>query len=180
MTVDYGRVLKRAVNVTWQHKVLWVFGVAAALFGAKGGSDGGGGGGSPGLQYVLSGADFDRWGLTPWFQRIPFGPEKWRYSGAFPNWETLAPIGLSLLAAIAVIGLLALVVSVIVRYTSLGALVGMVDEVEETEETSFKSGLSAGSALPFSSPCSCSCCCSSSVWRSWWCPAWRLSLRVQR
>ena len=140
--MEYGRVIKRAIDVTWRHKSLWVFGIAAALFGARGGGRGGGGG--RGLQYVFRGEDVELWR-----QRFPsFGwppGEPWRWPQVPPfYWEELAPIIIGVLAIASVVGLVTFVVSIIVRYTSLGALMGMVNEIEETEETSLKSGLGIG------------------------------------
>jgi hypothetical protein len=46
--MDYGKILRRALEITWRHKALWVFGFALALF-----SGGGGTGGGQGLQYTM-------------------------------------------------------------------------------------------------------------------------------
>jgi len=47
MNFDYGRVLSRAWQIIWKHKVLWIFGILASC--ANGGG-GGGGGGNTGYQ----------------------------------------------------------------------------------------------------------------------------------
>ena len=61
--MDYSRVLKRAVEITWRHKALWFFGFLLALF-----SGGGGGGGGQGLQYRIGQTELARpewaWGLA--------------------------------------------------------------------------------------------------------------------
>ena len=141
--MDYGQLIKRATEITWRHKVLWVFGIAAALAGgASGGLRRGGG---EGFQYVFSGDDATRW------RRATLGFPGWRYApwgpgsafGSFPS-ERLAPIVLGVLAVAFVLAIVLLVGSIVVRYTSFGALVGMVNEVEETDRTSFKSGLRTG------------------------------------
>ncbi|HUV95068.1 MAG TPA: hypothetical protein VMX14_09590 [Anaerolineae bacterium] len=127
--MEYGRIVRRALDITWRHKVLWVFGIAAALFGGgRSGGGGGGGSGGGGVQSVIGSGDFERW----WPQTPP------------PNWETIIPILVGIGVIALVVGFLVLVVSIIVRYTSLGALAGMVDEVERTEGTSFKSGVKRG------------------------------------
>lgn len=139
--MEYGRIIKRALEITWRHKVLWVFGVAAVLFGGRGG--GHGGGGANGIQYTFSGADLERWRRTMPMMRPPMG--SWPWQGMpFPAWQGVLPAVLGILAIILVIGFLALVLGIIVRYTSLGALAGMVNEVEETERTSFRSGFRQG------------------------------------
>lgn len=40
MTLDYGRILGQAWQITWKHKILWIFGILAGL--GSGGSNGGG------------------------------------------------------------------------------------------------------------------------------------------
>jgi hypothetical protein len=47
MKIDYGSVFSRAWNITWKHKILWIFGFLAMLGGGSSGSSGfNGGGGS--------------------------------------------------------------------------------------------------------------------------------------
>ena len=65
--MDYAGVLKRAWEITWRWKVLWILGFLASL-----GSGGGGGGGGP--SYTTNGGpagDPSSWGGAP------FGPEFW-------------------------------------------------------------------------------------------------------
>lgn len=50
--MDYGKILRRALEITWRYKALWVFGFVLALF-----SGGGGAGGSQGMQYTLGSGD---------------------------------------------------------------------------------------------------------------------------
>ena len=38
--MDYMGILKRAFHVTWNHKVLWLFGFLSALLGSGGGGHG--------------------------------------------------------------------------------------------------------------------------------------------
>lgn len=121
--MDYGRIIRRALEITWRNKVLWVFGIAAALF------SGGGGGGQNGFQYVLDESDLERARQT-----IPFGRDL----------ESIVPVILAIIGAFVLIAVVLTVVGIIVRYTSMGALIGMVDEVERTERTSFRSGLRTG------------------------------------
>ena len=137
--MEYGRIIRRALDTTWRHKVLWVFGIAAALFG--GGRGGGGGGG---LQYVFSGRDVEQWRQkVPWIPGRPFEPWPWPQT-PLPDWQAVVPVVLAVVAILLVVAFLVFIASIIIRYTSLGALAGMVDEVERTEHTSFKSGLTKG------------------------------------
>jgi len=61
--MDYGRILKRAMEITWRHKALWFFGFLLALF--SGGTSGGGG---QGAQYRIGQSDLANpqwaWGLA--------------------------------------------------------------------------------------------------------------------
>jgi hypothetical protein len=128
--MDYGRIIRRALEITWRHKVLWVFGIAAALF--SGGNNGGGG--DNGFPYQLFQYRFGESDLYRWRQGMPFAPD---ISAAIP-------IILAIIGVLFVVFLVFAIVSIIVRYTSLGALIGGVDEVERTERTSFRSGLRTG------------------------------------
>ncbi len=128
--MEYGRILSRAVQVTWRHKVLWVFGIAIALFS-------GGFGGGGGMNYRANEADVQRWRNMPWGRGLPNMPH-------MPDWQTLWPM---IAAAIGVLLLVVLVLSLvgtIVRYTAHGALITMVDDIESTHETTFRAGLNRG------------------------------------
>jgi hypothetical protein len=61
--MDYGKILKRAVEITWRHRALWLFGFLLALFGG-----GWGGGGGQGIQYRIDVSELARpewaWGLA--------------------------------------------------------------------------------------------------------------------
>jgi hypothetical protein len=61
--MDYGKILKRAVEITWRHRALWLFGFLLALLGG-----GSGGGGGQGIQYRIDQSELARpewaWGLV--------------------------------------------------------------------------------------------------------------------
>jgi len=101
--MDYGKILKRAWDILWRYRALWVFGFILALTTGGGGGGGGGRGGNIWGQYTL--------------ERIP--PEV----GGM-----LVAIGL-VLACLAVI---LITVAVIARYVAETALIRMVDDYEET------------------------------------------------
>lgn len=68
--MDYGWVLKRAWEITWKFKGLWVLGILASC--SSGGGGGGGGGGSSGSGYQFSGnADPRFLQFQRWFESIP-------------------------------------------------------------------------------------------------------------
>ena len=126
--MNYGQLLKRAWQITWRYKVLWAFGIAAALF--QGGFGGGG------FQYRFGAQDMARWR-----QMVPMMPGLGR---GFAHMQAAWPIVMGIIGVLLVMGLFFAIVGVIVRYTSIGALIAMVDEIEGTQETSFKAGLTRG------------------------------------
>jgi len=96
--MDYGWVLKRAWEITWKFKGLWVLGILASC--SSGGGGGGGGGGSSGSGYQFSGESDPR---IVQFQR-------WIESISSETWIAIAVVaGI----AIFVVGLVALALGVI-------------------------------------------------------------------
>ncbi|HHX43501.1 MAG TPA: hypothetical protein GX714_05875 [Chloroflexi bacterium] len=123
--MDYGRIFRRALGIMWRHKVLWLFGIAAALFSSGYGS----GNASSVAQYRMDQGDLGALG-----RMFPFGAD---FSRAIP-------IILAIIGAVLLFAIVLWIVGIIVRYTSLGALIGGVDEVERTEDTTFRSSLNRG------------------------------------
>jgi hypothetical protein len=108
--MEYGRVLKRAWEITWRWKVLWILGFLASL------GSGAGGGGGQGAQYQVDSSDLNRWfGRTGW-------PEVWAAIGG----AVLALLCLGIL-----IGIGLWVLSVIAR----GGLIAGVQQVEDEGST---------------------------------------------
>jgi hypothetical protein len=68
--MDYGWVLKRAWEITWKFKGLWLLGILASC--SSGGGGGGHGGGSSGTGYQLSGESDPRFlQFQHWIESIP-------------------------------------------------------------------------------------------------------------
>ncbi len=133
--MDYGKLIKRAWQITWKHKILWVFGFLVALLGGAGWGRGG-----TGLRYTFSGADWDRM-LRMWPRHMR--PDTWY------NWRALPGVDLSGLTGIAVaglvlVGLVLAIASLLVRYSSIGAMIGYTDDVEEGRSARFGSGFRLG------------------------------------
>lgn len=112
--MDHLRVLKRAWDITWRYRALWVFGAIFAL-----GTGGGGGGGGGGSRYGIRGEDFS--------------PERWRDLGL--SWDvpphlvsTVIGIGVGLIC----LGAIVFVALMVARYVAEVALIRMVDENEST------------------------------------------------
>jgi len=134
--VDHFRILKRAFEITWRYRALWLIGLLLVLAGGgvmsganpgPGDPRGGGGGGN--------GTD------------TPYGGP-----GHVPSWPELRAKVLPILAivaiAIGVLLLLALAIGVlaaIVRYVTQAALIRMVQSYEETgEQVGFRGGWRMG------------------------------------
>jgi hypothetical protein len=136
--MDHLQILKRAWNVTWKYRALWLVGLLLVLAG--GGVGSGFGSGAPGSGGASSGGGGGGGG-------VPFeGPEGIPdLSGA---WEKVAPIVITV--AIVVAGIILLVillslVAVFVRYVTRVSLIQMVQGYEETgEEIGFRRGLRLG------------------------------------
>jgi hypothetical protein len=61
--MEFGKIFRRAWEITWRYKILWVFGFVVALSGGAGGA--GGGRGGTGMNYSMpapSNLDL-RWGV---------------------------------------------------------------------------------------------------------------------
>jgi hypothetical protein len=144
---DISKILKRAWQILWDYKVLWVFGFLIALAG--GSSSGGGGGGGSNASYRFSQGSrdtfsFDKWNAPlwlkdtgVWFQQH-IGPWFATEASAIHTilWIVLILVGLGIL-----IGLL----FALVRYPAETAVMRMVDEHEQTgSKMKFKQGWNLG------------------------------------
>jgi hypothetical protein len=117
--MDYAKVLKRAWEITWRWKVLWILGFLASL-----GSGGGGGGGA---NYTTGSED---WSQSPWPAEM-LGPE---------FWAAIAGVVLGLLCLFLLIAIALWVVSIIAR----GGLIAGVQQVEDEGSTSFRQAWRVG------------------------------------
>lgn len=107
--MDHMKVLRRAWQITWRYRALWVFGVILALTAFGRGGGGGGGGGSDGGNWNV---DFVEPEISP--QVV----------------SALIAIGIGLLCLI----VFAVIAAVIARYVAETALIRMVDDYEQTGE----------------------------------------------
>lgn len=145
--MNHANVLKRAWEILWRYRVLWIFGVIVALTATsatsgywKGGGDGGHddwscpGGIAVGDQcYAV-----EEWREA--LQELPYVLEEWReleeLSGLpLPEvpaafWTTLAAVVLGLLC----LGVIVAIARVVFLYLAETALIRMVDDYEETGE----------------------------------------------
>jgi hypothetical protein len=125
--MDYGWVLKRAWEITWKFKGLWVLGILASC--SSGGGGGGGGGGSSGSGYQMGG------GSDPRFLQF----QRWIESIPVETWITIAIIaGLIIL----VLGLVFLVLGVIGQ----GGLIAGFNQVEDKGSVTLAEAFRLGTA----------------------------------
>ena len=127
--MDHMKVLKRAWEITWRYRALWVFGIIVALTTANGAGSSGGGG-DRGIQYNFRGEDFSpSWGEF----RLPEIPPE-VVSG-------LIVVGIGLACLIVILAIAA----VVARYVAETALIRMVDDYELTgEKRSVRQGFRMG------------------------------------
>jgi hypothetical protein len=115
--MDHWKVLKRAWEITWRYRALWVFGIILALTTSRDR-------GNNGVQYTFGGEDFPLGGgrfSIPKISPLQISPE---ITG------TLIAIGVGL----ACLTLILIVVAVVAHYVARTALIRMVDDHEETGE----------------------------------------------
>lgn len=125
--MDYGWVLKRAWEITWKFKGLWVLGILASC--SSGGGGGGGGGGGSGSSYQVGG------GSDPRFLEF----QRWIESIPAETWILIAIIaGL----IIFVLGLAFLVLGVIGQ----GGLIAGFNKVEDSGSVTLAEAFRIGTA----------------------------------
>jgi len=124
--MDHVKVLKRAWEILWRYRALWVFGIILAALTTGGG---GGGGGNRWAQYNPRGEDFSPGGRFR-IEEIP--PE---------IVGTLIAIGVGLACVIVIL----IIAAAVARYVAETALIQMVDDYEETgEKRSVRQGFRMG------------------------------------
>jgi hypothetical protein len=132
--MDHIKVLKRAFEITWRYRALWIFGIILALVTGGGFSGSGGAPGGDGRQ-----------GIWP-PDGQGFGPPDWGWSYTAPD----IPQEIVNTVIIAGVGLLCLiffiaVVTTVARWVTETALIRMVDGYEETgEKRSVREGFRMG------------------------------------
>ena len=118
--MDHLRIIKRAINITFAYRALWVFGILIALTSSNGGN-GGGGSGSNGAQFQGNEQD---WQNMPFFRDLP------RQFSDIPQ-EVINGLiigGIALLCFFLLLG----VAFAILRYVSVTAAIRMTNDYEAT------------------------------------------------
>jgi hypothetical protein len=127
--MDHMKVLKRAFQITWNYKTLWIFGIILALTVASGGNGGGNGGNQ--ARYVTGEEDY-RYEI-PESIELPDGGEI-SVPDAFQEASTWITIGVIVLGVCCCVGLVWIVAGAVLRYVAETALIRLVDDYEETGE----------------------------------------------
>lgn len=126
--MEYGQILKRAWQITWKYKFLWVFGIAIALCRGQGG-----GGGN-----FNFGNRFSRGGVQN--GEVPMPPEVLRQIEQFINSQTFWALIIGLIIFI----LLVSIVSIAIGAYARGALVRSVNRIENGETMGFRQAWEEG------------------------------------
>jgi hypothetical protein len=134
--MDHLRIIKRAFNITFAYRALWVFGILLALTTSRGGGNGGGGSGS-GPQFQ---GDQETWRNLPFFR-------DWNWQGGnIPSIPQdvingLIAGGIALLCVFLIIG----VVLAVLRYVSTVSAIRMTNDYEASgEKISVRQGFRLG------------------------------------
>ncbi len=131
--MDYGQILRRAWQITWKYKFLWVFGIAIALCRGQGG-----GGGN--FNFSNNFSNFSNRGGMGGDTPIP--PEVLRQFEQFINSPAFVGLIIGLIVLILILTLLSIAVGAFAR----GALVRSVNRLEKGETMDFSGAWQEGKA----------------------------------
>ena len=116
--MDYGRILRRAWEITWRWKILWILGFLASL-------GQGGWGGNSGASYTGDTEDLSRWGIE------------------MPSGEVIAGI-IGVIVAVACLAILIAIALWVISVIARGGLIAGVQQVEDEGQTTFGSAWRVG------------------------------------
>jgi hypothetical protein len=122
--MDFGRILKRAWEIIWNHKVLWIFGILAGCGRQAGGSGGGSGGQGP--SYQFEGGDFEY--MPREVER--FFEDFGRTLGDIPE-ETFIFVAIGLVVLVLIMALIFFVISTYGRVALVKGTVQVEDGAEK-------------------------------------------------
>jgi hypothetical protein len=143
--MDHIKILKRAFKITWDYKVLWIFGIILALTVASAGNPNNPSNSNNQVQYVEDKGELPDTIELPGGRVIdvPKTPEEFEAAR-----NTLVAIGTGVLVMCGVCCFLFLawiVVGTVLRWVAETALIRMVDDYEETgEKRSIREGFKLG------------------------------------
>jgi hypothetical protein len=137
--MDHTKVLKRAWQILWDYRMLWVFGVIVVLCAA-------GNSANPNLNLGSPGGN-DQANVAPWtgewrWENEPFAEVMPEILGAV---TTIAAVVLAIVVALCCLAIILTIAKVIFLYIGETALIRMVDDYEETgEKLGFRQGFRLG------------------------------------
>ena len=139
--IDFGKILKRAWQILWNYRVLWIFGFLLAITA--------GGGTHPQASYQFNKTDVQttQQNISPEFQQFVNQAIQWFDTTIVP-WFTPQRVVTTIVLLILGIVLFGFLVSslvALVRYPSEIAVIRMVDDYEQTgQKVGFKQGWKMG------------------------------------
>jgi hypothetical protein len=137
--MDHIKVLKRAFQITWDYKALWIFGIILALTVGGGFSNPGSPDSGPQAQYTVDNPE-----EIPQSIELPDGREV-TVPQALREVSTWLAIGATLCGLCCCALIVWIVVTTVARYVAETALIRMVDDYEETgEKRTLREGFQMG------------------------------------
>jgi len=140
--MDHTKVLKRAWEILWRYRVLWVFGVIVVLCAA-------GSSGNPNFNFGGGGDGRGQQNVPPWLGEFPW--RGWPPAEVMPEvlgaLTAVAGVILAIIVGLCCLAVVLTVAKVIFLYVGETALIRMVDHYEETGE---KRGVRQGFRLGWS------------------------------
>jgi hypothetical protein len=141
LDMDHAKVLKRAWEILWNYRVLWIFGVIVLLCAA-------GSSGNPNINVPSGDGDgYEEFGAIPWTREYqlegePFAEIMPEILGAL---TTVAGVVLAVVCALCCLAIVVTIAKVVFLYIGETALIRMVDDYEETgEKRGFRQGFRLG------------------------------------
>lgn len=115
-------ILKRAFQISWRYRALWIFGFLLALCGG-----GGGGGGGGNFNFSGSGSDFED------------------FSGDLPSIPNIDPnVIIAIVVGVFCLIILLSILSVVVQVVTRAALIAMVRQISQTQAVTVAEGWRLG------------------------------------
>lgn len=136
--MNHTQILKRAWNILWSYKMLWVFGILLAITAGGGGSNGANGANN--FDYNIAKNDFD-------IRSFRFSPEMQAWARDIERLfsQEMLSFWIGLGVVLVCLALLVAVAFAIIKYVSRVALIRMVDGYEASgEKVGFRQGWRLG------------------------------------
>jgi hypothetical protein len=133
MSIDYSSILSKAWNITWKHKILWVFGFLAMLAGGGNGLNGSTGGFRNQVNYNLGPREMEQANLPPALRDLAN-----QLSAIDVN--TWITIGIIAACVLLFVGIALWLISIIGR----GGLIGGIVSADTAGKVTFREAWNAG------------------------------------